>query len=119
MAAPIRLADEDMEWLRDEQYRRAGASPSRKGPPFHEIVSEALTFFRSQGAPQPIATPPSSANNEAHALIDELIDQRPETAKNMLATIRALLNEEMTVARVVPAAEKQEQGTNRKRRAAS
>jgi hypothetical protein len=42
-------------------------------------------------------------NASAHALIDELIATRPETAKNMLATIRALLKEERVEARTVPA----------------
>jgi hypothetical protein len=36
-------------------------------------------------------------------LIDKLIEKRPETAMNMLATIWALLKEEPAVAKVVPA----------------
>jgi hypothetical protein len=42
-------------------------------------------------------------NSSAHTLIDQLIAARPETAKNMLATIRALLKEEPIEAKVVPA----------------
>jgi len=50
----------------------------------------------------PVLQPGPIVNEAAHALIDELIEKRPETAENILATIRALVADQPIGARVAP-----------------
>jgi hypothetical protein len=94
----------------DEAVLRAVKSRLASGDGFlGDAVESGLRLWlssRGEGLLQEIhpgAHLMKAPNASAHALIDNLIAARPETAKNMLAAIRALLKEEPVKAKVVPA----------------
>ncbi len=90
----------------DEHVQQSGTSAQQKLKDMRDPATYAgaeLNLKLDELQNERLRSKANPENSSAHILIDQLIAQRPETAKNMLATIRALLKEERVEATTVPA----------------